>query len=254
MHHKIIQIANNTLALCIPKAFIQKLGLKKGDILSTSILNQLMIIKKESSTVQIQKDLWNNLNVTEKIKLLKFLNRLGFEKVLVPDISQDLKTLSGIRIHRLNDCYFELEFVEREELKELQKIFYLFNLFFETFEDFMNHEILFKIRQKINHINHHNLLREVKYNIEKYIILQKILDSIEEILSFLQKVKQKTNLSKLSNLFKLVIDNYKKMIFSEDFDEIIRLSIENHRIIKNAIFDSSYQEYIDIVEKLNILR
>ncbi|MEM4396212.1 MAG: hypothetical protein QXR30_00945 [Candidatus Woesearchaeota archaeon] len=251
MKHKIIQIANNTLALCLPKEFIKKLSLKKGDVLSVCLYNDKLVMKKEQHIIKIDKSLWDCLSNYERIKLLKFLNKLGFEYIEIPSTFEELKNLNDIKITKLSDYSYILEFSERNELNEFKKIHTLIEILFDNIEK-NEKEIIFKIKQKLQSINHQNLLKNMNYNLEKYLILLKILDTVNYIIDMYETIIEKGK--KLSEYnIKTIISNFKKIIDCETMEEIMLLLLENKKIIKETITSCKDNELINHYLKLDII-
>lgn len=252
MKHKIIQIANNTLALCLPKEFIRKLSLKKGDVLSVCLYNDKLVMKKDQHFIKLDRELWEEISTYEKIKLLKFLNKLGFEHIEVPSICKELKSLNEINITQINEYSYVIEFLERNEENELKKIYLLLEILFDNVEK-NERELIFKIKQKMQSINHQNLLKCMNYNLEKYLILLKILDIINHLVEIYElSFSKKWNIGN-NNYIKLFILNLKKIFECDKIEDILHILIENKRIINELISSSIDSELKIHYLKLDII-
>lgn len=251
MKHKIIQIANNTLALCLPKEFIRKLSLKKGDVLSVCLYNDKLVMRKDQHITKVEKSLWEKLSHYEKIKLLKFLNKLGFEYIEIPSTFEELKSMNDVKVTKLTEYSYIVEFSERNELSEFKKIYALVEMLLENIEKNEN-ELIFKIKQKLHSINHQNLLKNMNYNLEKYLILLKILDTLHYLVDAYDTFILKGKELSINNL-KTILYNFRKIIDCERIEEILELLVENKKLIKDAISSCKDIELINHYLKLDIV-
>ncbi len=186
MNRSIIKISQNAYAISLPTSYVKLLNLKKGQRLNTIIVrDKLLIDPQREQTYVIKSKYWKELSNVEKIKVLRFLNFLGYKYVIVPSVHDLFIEHLNVIVERKDDKFI-ISFNDRSEIRELNTIISLNMILLSEIKNLrFNHELVFNILRRLKKISFINLINELDYDFEKYLIVSKIIDALNESINHL---------------------------------------------------------------------
>ena len=236
MKRKIIQLADTTQAITIPREFALNNELKKGDYVNVEIINNSLVIK-------------NNNNIDSKIEL-------NFE-----NLSQDLIWRHLITAYRKGVNIITISYSDKEELSIIQSLV----------KDLIGMTI---IKKGSNKVIVQDIFNKHDINIKEIIsrIFALLIEESEEVLNFLNKKDNSItaddinlidyNINKFTNLilrilnkygyydYEKILSLYKTLSLLEEIgDEYRRIANVNSRI-KNIKVD---KEILSCFNEINLL-